>query len=404
MDLIFEGRLSGEEHLKDVLDRITMNEIKGISVLRIAGQFVPQSGRMVFSDCRYIVAAMTKDGMKEGYEAVRTMLSVTMGSYAFIKVDEQDNLDLVANLHIPLDRVIQMLPSLPEDPRALFDEKSLLDRIFTGANAKDAMNGPVQPRDDMNGPVTQSISIPIPVPAPSGTAPPPPKTPVHKTWTGLDAVSFKDASQSGAVGAQPPHASPLPVAGRTSAPERPPANAPLHEGPPVASKAPPVPSAHRAGDSEITQDPLPAVQPSSAPTSTVKPKPDSKEQDPQAKPRAKKERGKSNQPEPSGDSGNWQNNHDGLLHVNESKQTFPELDAEQIRQQSARERNERYVRQSQRPAFRISPLLVVGMIFLIFSAEVAAICNWPKVSAYLKLAASHSSTFGVDSKANERQR
>lgn len=260
MELIFEGKLSAEEHLKDVLQRIIMNEIRGACMLRITAPDLKHSGRIVFADCRYIVAALTKDSLNEGYEAVRAILESSTGSYAFLKIDDMDQLDIVPNLHIPLAQIVNMLPGLPEDPRSLYDEKSLLDRIFHSGQAHETL--PVKPRGDMddneyNHPITGTVKT-------------------KKNWNVLDSVIYAD--EDGETG----------------------------------NLTPP-------------------------------------------KPRSEPE--------------------------------FVELDAEAIREQVAQERNQRYVRKSQRPAFRTSPLLVVSLVFVLFVSQLGALLFWPQVASYLKHAA-----------------
>ena len=311
------------------------------------------------------------------------MLSVTTGSYAFVRVGEQDNLDLVPNLHIPLDRVIATLPALPEDPRALFDEKSLLDRIFTGANAQESMDGPVAPRDDMNGPISQQLPSPVPSAATEGAG----GQSGNKQWNVRNSVVYQDDTDSIAGTAPKVENKATGIGGTKDS---------AHNAQKIGS----TPKLGYSSDNEITLDPIPTGGTRNFPSQTGRSKGEQKGKRP-----SKKEPVERHQPDDNDSDSDWQDSRDHRSAAsNESRQTFPELDADAIRQQSARERNERYVRKSQKTAFRIGPPLVVGIIFLLFSAEVAAIYNWPQLAAYLKRATNHSTAVGVDSKAIDKRK
>jgi len=131
VDLIFEGRITGHQHLKDALTRIQEIAIPGISILRVSAPELDHSGRLLIKDSRLVVAALTRDGLYEGYDGVRQILATTIGHYAFLEVGPQDKVDLVPNLNIPVDSLLKALPNLPTEAGALFDEKSLLDKVFT---------------------------------------------------------------------------------------------------------------------------------------------------------------------------------------------------------------------------------------------------------------------------------
>jgi len=277
------------------LQRIADTDLAGTYVLRLSAPEVHCSGRVVFSDCTYVVAAQTRDGVSEGYEALKVMLKVSLGSYAYLKVGEKDHLDLIANLHVPLAKIIETTPDLPDDPRQLFDEKTLLDRIFT-SGVRESLPKSNQPLPAMDSSKHQPRpSEPRQMPEPVN----PDQQQLfsdhnnsNRKWNVSDSVIYQD---------------------------------------------------------DPGEDGAPPSEPASSPE-------------------------------------------------------FGGLDAESIRTKAAQERQYRYVRRSQRPAMRASPLIVVGLLLLLFSGEVASILFWPRVAAYLKEAVNHSPSLGVDSKAHERRR
>lgn len=90
--------------------------------------------------------------------------------------------------------------------------------------------------------------------------------------------------------------------------------------------------------------------------------------------------------------------------VERPKQSFVDLDVESIRQKAREaEMATVVVRPTKRSFMRISPPLVVGFLFIVFSAQVMAIIYWPKISSYLQKAAIHP-TARVELKAHDRHR
>jgi hypothetical protein len=248
------------------------------------------------------------------------------------------------------------------------------------------MDGPVAPRDDMNGPISQQLPAPVPSAATEGGG----GQSSNKQWNVRDSVVYQDDTDS--------------IAGTAPKVE----NKATGTGGPRdsshnAQKISSAPKPGYSSDNEITLDPIPTGGTRNFPSQTGRSKGEQKGKRPSKKEPV--ERRKPDDDDIDSDRENWQDSRDHRSAAsNESRQTFPELDADAIRQQSARERNERYVRKSQKPAFRIGPPLVVGIIFLLFSAEVAAIYNWPKLTAYLKRAANHSTAVGVDSKTIDKRK
>jgi hypothetical protein len=274
VDLIFEGRITGHQHLKDALTRIQEIAIPGISILRVSAPELDHSGRLLIKDSRLVVAALTRDGLYEGYEGVRQILATTIGHYAFLEVGPQDKVDLVPNLNIPVDSILKALPNLPAEPGVLFDEKSLLDKVFTTTASAIAVS---EPDSANNPPMSQDLEE---------------AGPAGKRWNVADSVIYMDDPPEAAAGLAVPSSQ--------------------------------VPSSH-------SQDSLAEVE-----------------------------------------------------KTNTSSPEFAALDASELKASATREREGRYVRRSHKSPSRMSPLIVVGLLFVAFCAQAAAIINWPRVAAYLK--------------------
>jgi len=91
--------------------------------------------------------------------------------------------------------------------------------------------------------------------------------------------------------------------------------------------------------------------------------------------------------------------------VERPKQSFVDLDVESIRQKAREaEAASVVVRPTKRSFMRLSPPLVVGFLFILFSAQVTAIIFWPKISSYFQKPANHSTARSVELKAHDRHR
>lgn len=145
MDVIFEGRLSQEAGIREVLQQIFDQAHAGRTILRLTAlkgdDFI---GRILISDGRHIVAASIGENRILGYPALKAIMDRFDCSFALLRVSPNDNLDLGTTLNIDLQRIIMLLPNLPDSPAGLFDEKGLLDKLF--GDFDDVPSGPSQPK------------------------------------------------------------------------------------------------------------------------------------------------------------------------------------------------------------------------------------------------------------------
>lgn len=130
MDLIFEGRLSDQIAMKDILLRIKSEPTPGMKILRINRQRDGLVGKIAFDGGKYVTAASVVDSIETGYTALRLLLSVSDGNFALLNAKPGDSIELQPNLHIEIDQLLKSMPHLPDSPNKLFDERALLDRVF----------------------------------------------------------------------------------------------------------------------------------------------------------------------------------------------------------------------------------------------------------------------------------
>lgn len=169
MDLIFEGRLSDQINMKDVLLRIKSLQTPGLKILRINRQRDGLHGKIAVDGGKYVTAASVIDSVETGYPALRLLLTVSDGNFALLNAMPNDSIELQPNLHIGIDQLLQAMPHLPDSPAKLFDERALLDKVF----GQDFTLGdlPAHRDDEEEEPVTQNQTL-------SG----PNKVPDNVTW------------------------------------------------------------------------------------------------------------------------------------------------------------------------------------------------------------------------------
>lgn len=121
MDVIIEGKITDSEGIDEILR--TCAEIKSVNfpILRINDNDSGLQGRVGFSQGGYIIGAKIIPSGEVGYEAVRKLLSVSEGNYAILDPLRKHVSDVNQSLWIKVDKIVPLLPNLPEDPVGLID-------------------------------------------------------------------------------------------------------------------------------------------------------------------------------------------------------------------------------------------------------------------------------------------
>lgn len=130
MDLILEGQLSENVGMKEVLQAVLRQAPKASGILRVSCPRDNLNGRLALVGGQYIVGGQISESDECGYQAVRKLLSVREGNFAFLETSKQHPLEMDQSLHISLSSLQKLLPELPADAADLFDERSLLDEVF----------------------------------------------------------------------------------------------------------------------------------------------------------------------------------------------------------------------------------------------------------------------------------
>lgn len=162
MDVIIEGKITADEGIDEILK--TCAEIKSVNtpVLRINDNDSGLQGRIGFSQGGYIIGARLVPSGEVGYEAIRKLLSVQDGNYAILDPLRKHVTDVNQSLWIKVEKIVPLLPNLPEEPTGLVDPHPNELKKDTGGQIDLASNAALEKKDpeEDSGPVTLDAKSP----------------------------------------------------------------------------------------------------------------------------------------------------------------------------------------------------------------------------------------------------
>src|SRR4030095_3489271 len=89
MEVVFQGRLTSEQDLRDVLNDLLALTTGELGILRISSSSNKLSGRLVIHRRQSVIGAQIPDTGESGYPALRKLLSVRQGSFAYVDLEGQ---------------------------------------------------------------------------------------------------------------------------------------------------------------------------------------------------------------------------------------------------------------------------------------------------------------------------
>lgn len=125
MDVIIEGHINQEETMADVLASVVAIKQCQSPILRINAAGSDVQGRLLFSPGGYIVGGKINVSGETGWDAVRKLLNITEGNYAILDPVRKSTTELNQALWVQAEKVIPLLPNLPEDGGDFVDKKPL---------------------------------------------------------------------------------------------------------------------------------------------------------------------------------------------------------------------------------------------------------------------------------------
>jgi hypothetical protein len=123
VDVIIEGKITPEEGIDEVLK--TCAEIKSVKtpILRINDNGSELQGQIAFSQGGYIIGGKVNQTNEIGYTAVRRLLAIEEGNYAILDPLRKHITDVNQSLWLKVDKIVALLPNLPENPDGLLDKQ-----------------------------------------------------------------------------------------------------------------------------------------------------------------------------------------------------------------------------------------------------------------------------------------
>jgi hypothetical protein len=137
VDVVIEGKITPEEDIADVIQ--TVIDLKNMPnlVLRVTDEDSDLQGRVAFREGGFILGARVNNTNECGYDAIRLLLSIKSGNYAILDPGRTPTSDTNQTLWISADKVLNLLPMLPESSETLLgiDPASRAEQTFAHPSA-----------------------------------------------------------------------------------------------------------------------------------------------------------------------------------------------------------------------------------------------------------------------------
>lgn len=131
MDTLFEGHLEETVTIKDLLARVLDLKPAGLSFLRISSIDKKIDGRIYFQNGTRIVGSSLLDSELMGYEALKIVLNVDVGSFALVVSGPDDKITLDSSLSVDIQNLLNKIGNLPNELANLFDQDALMNEVFS---------------------------------------------------------------------------------------------------------------------------------------------------------------------------------------------------------------------------------------------------------------------------------
>lgn len=115
MEVVFQGRLTSEQDLRDVLNDLLALTTGDLGILRISSSTNKLSGRLVIQRRQSVIGAQIPDTGEFGYPALRKLLSVRQGAFAYVDLEGQALKPEDENVKVEVRTLLELLPNLPDE-------------------------------------------------------------------------------------------------------------------------------------------------------------------------------------------------------------------------------------------------------------------------------------------------
>ncbi len=160
LNCVFEGRLSFDLRINNVLERIIELGCPGDSILRLESNNPDFTGNVVIRDGRQILGARIQDQSTQGYEALRKLVAMADGNFKYLSIHAEDYKLPDMSLYLNLNYILFLYPGLPESPSELLDQAALRDMVFALGPEESGSTPPVILSADMeNVSVVKGVTV-----------------------------------------------------------------------------------------------------------------------------------------------------------------------------------------------------------------------------------------------------
>jgi len=139
--VLFEGHLSYEVPLVNVLQQVLTSQMQGATVLQLADPLTGARGDILINDSRVLVGAQMYEPKAMGYPALKTLCAFALADFRLVQPDAAKANRGDHSLNLDIERILDLIPNLPEDPNHI---ENPLERIFNN-NDSEGFGGPVEP-------------------------------------------------------------------------------------------------------------------------------------------------------------------------------------------------------------------------------------------------------------------
>lgn len=201
---VFDGSLSFDMRIKNVMERILELAIPGDTLLRLESTNPEFEGLIAIRDGVQILGAKILKQNMLGYDALRKMMGLADGRFRYQSIRASDYKLPDLSLQLNLNYILFLYPSLPESPSDLLDQAALHDLVYAVKPEDDDPEMGRDPEDDTTSGVRGGIDVEIEEPEKWVTVkaktPEKPKsafaTEIEKEIVRFDDVKSKDKSPS----------------------------------------------------------------------------------------------------------------------------------------------------------------------------------------------------------------
>ena len=144
MLVIFEGHLSYEVPLVDVLRQVLNTQLAGPAVLQLADPMTGARGDILIENGQTLVGAQMYEPKAMGYPALKKLCKFSFADYRLVQPDAAKANRGDHSLNLDIQKIMELIPHLPEDPASIGTDP--LERIYS--NNVGEKTGPVTPNLD----------------------------------------------------------------------------------------------------------------------------------------------------------------------------------------------------------------------------------------------------------------